>query len=200
MDYILVFALSLDTLFACIAYGTGRIKIPLLSKLVLALVGTGFFGISILCNRGLGAFLPAAVIRYIGFFILLFMGCISLFETLITRWLNHYLKHKNELTLSCFDFVFNIYIDKTCADLDKSKNLSPAEAFFLAIPLSVDSLVTGLSIGSSMEIALLSCSLVFGFFAASLGTYLGARLTDTRYDLSWISGVILILLAVFKIL
>lgn len=96
-----------------------------------------------------------------------------------------------------------VYADETRADWDHSKTLSPREALLLAIPLSADSLVTGLSIAPSpLKIAAL---LLFSFFlgcaASGAGAVAGRRAAAaSRRDLSWLSGVLLLLIAFAKVL
>lgn len=46
-SFLLVVALSLDSFLASLAYGAQKIRIPLRSTLLIALIGTSFLGVSI---------------------------------------------------------------------------------------------------------------------------------------------------------
>lgn len=203
MEFLLVAALSLDTLFACVAYGAQRIRMPLGSRAVVAAVGSGFMGLSLLLGRLLDYLLPDGSIQWIGFLALMVMGCLNLFEHLIKGTLKRFTHDGQTVRFHCFDlsFVLKVYIDNTKADLDQSKRLSPGEALLLALPLSADSLITGLSLTSAwpFSLLLLAFSFLCGMLAAALGNWAGCRIGGGRRDLSWLGGVILILLAIAKL-
>lgn len=204
MDYILILALSFDTLLACMAYGTKKIKVPILSKLVIVCVGTAFLAISIVFGGILQELISSKVLSIIGFTVLMLIGLMNLFESIIKKFLSKYATSEKPLNIKCFDlnFAVNIYLDKTNADADNSKSLSCKEAFLLAIPLSIDSLITGLSVVSSWraDLILLTFSIVCGFIFATIGTCIGIKISNNSYDLSWISGIVLICIAVFKLI
>lgn len=200
-NWLLTAVLSLDTLFACMAYGIQKIKIPFRSALVMAAVGTCFLQISILARNFIGYLFPEEVIRYLGFAVLIIMGMLNIFQSLLK---NIFRRDKTfRLHISDFNFVLNICIDETKADLDRSKKLSVKEAFLLALTLSADSLLTGFSItADAVTFGLLSLfSFCLGVLAVLAGTKIGVRLCRGKErNLSWLSGMILIGIAFFKIL
>ncbi len=205
MDFLLVFALSLDTFFAAVACGADKIRIPFRSSLVMASVGTGCLALSLLLRGLLEQILPYDWIRLAGFVLLFLLGITALFQAGIKAALSRRAQKKEPLTFTCFNWscVLSVYADETRADWDHSKTLSPREALLLAIPLSADSLVTGLSIAPSpLKIAAL---LLFSFFlgcaASGAGAVAGRRAAAaSRRDLSWLSGVLLVLIAFAKVL
>ena len=99
-------------------------------------------------------------------------------------------------------FVIDVYIDETRADIDHSKILSAKEAIYLAIALSIDSLATGIAFGMAIndpkEVLLIS--FVMGILILTIGQWLGRRISKAvSYDLSWMTGVILLILAFSRI-
>ncbi len=198
-NWLLVTALSLDTLFACIAYGIKRIRIPILSAVIMAAVGSGCLLLSILLRGLCGSLLPKALIRYIGFAVLIAMGMLSLFQSLLKGLLRQ--DKTISFRLSELSFVLQICIDETEADRDASKRLSGREAFLLALTLSADSLLTGFSVYTTP----LSCGLLglfsfaLGIVAVLIGVAIGRHATGNGCNLSWLSGILLLAIAFFKI-
>jgi hypothetical protein len=125
------------TLFACIACEIKQIRIPALSRVVMALVGNRMPGRLACHGRGvlqsLMALVPAALDRILA---LLLMGSANLFEDLLKRWVKRHLNGSRQLAFRCFDlsFVLGIYVDNTKADWDDSKVLLPARGVFAFLP------------------------------------------------------------------
>ena len=199
-NWFLVAALSLDTLFACIAYGVKSIRIPFRSAVVIALTGMLFLQLSILIRCFCGYWLPVPVVRYLGFTVLIVMGMASLFQSLLKAIFRQ--NRTIRFSVSQISFALNICIDETRADLDCSKLLSVREAFVLALALSADSLLTGFSISADAVLFLLlsAFSFLMGLAAVMLGTAAGHRMTGSEKNLSWLSGLLLIVIAFMKIL
>ncbi len=194
-------ALSLDTLFACVAYGVKKIRIPFLSAAVIAAVGTGFLVMSVLLRELTGRIFPEQLIRYIGFAVLIVMGMINLFQSLLKSLLRR--DKTIRFNVSEYSFVLKICLDETEADIDDSKQLSPREACLLALTLSADSLLTGFSIQvAPFSFAMLGLfSFVMGLFAVLIGTAAGRRVSENSCcNLSWLSGLLLIVIAFMKIM
>jgi putative sporulation protein YtaF len=110
--------------------------------------------------------------------------------------------YNNRKTVKFLGLVIDIYLDETKADKDMSNTLSPGEAFALAAALSVDSLASGLGAGlvgvNIFRIAVISVAM--GIIAITLGGLLGRFAgLKSKLDLSWMSGAILIVLAVLKL-
>lgn len=203
-NWLLVTVLSLDTLFACMTYGIKKIKIPFISAAAIAVVGSGCLMISILTRCFADYLLVNStaenLIKYIGFAVLIMMGMVNIFQSLLKRIFQR--EKTIRFNISELNFVLNICIDETKADVDCSKKLSVWEACLLAATLSVDSLLSGFSIqGNISELAGLGLySLLMGLLAVYGGIFLGKRMSRCGYNLSWLSGLILILIAFFKII
>ncbi len=98
------------------------------------------------------------------------------------------------------DFVVCVYLDETKADCDSSKNLSAKEALTLALALSADSLASGFGagLGNPNIVRIVIASLLAGLCAIAVGDFLGQKVSCKKPNVSWLSGVILILLGLFK--
>lgn len=98
--------------------------------------------------------------------------------------------------------MVNIYIDETKADKDMSKILDSKEAIYLAIALSLDSITIGFGSGlSSMNyLNVLFFSFFMGFTSIFSGLTIGKKLSnEIKFNLSWISGILLIILAFLRL-
>lgn len=201
---LLVIAVCIDAFATSISYGISKIKIPFISALIISITGTGFLACSLFFARILSEFINPQVCIIVSVTLLIALGVINLFQNTIKSYLKKHKGRKN-VSFSLFDvsFVIDIILDDTKADADNSKHLSSCEAFGLAIALSIDSLATGFSVGLSIQNILvpIALSLAVGLLAIIVGCMIGQRISrKTSVNLSWISGVMLIVLAVSKLL
>lgn len=132
------------------------------------------------------------------------LGIYYLFESLIKSYIGAHLNPNKKIRLSLFDFqlVIDIYVDEIKADFDNSKSLSPKEALYLATALSLDSLAIGFgsSLGDINYLRVILLSLIFDMVAVSTGLFIGRKFAEkSRVNISWLAGVILIILAILKI-
>lgn len=203
MDIILlVLAVCVDSFIVSLTYGTQSIRIPMKSTLIIAGFGTFFLGVSLYLAKFLQQFFSFQVCRYISFMILFIIGIISLFQTQMKRYLKKHKEGKLMFSFKEISFVIDVFIDETKADADSSKVLSTSEAIYLAIALSIDSLATGLAFGMAVhdprEVLLIS--FLMGILILTIGQIIGKRISSKiNYDLSWMSGVILIILSFSRI-
>lgn len=201
---LLVLAVCIDAFATSVSYGMGKIKIPFFSALIISLIGTSFLAFSIICAKILSNFINPHTCVTLSVILLIILGITNLFQNSLKSFLRKH-KGKKNVSFSLFDisFVIDIFLDETKADIDNSKTLSPKEALALAIALSLDSLASGFSAGLSVkhfwEPVVLS--LIIGVFAVIIGSIIGRRISrKTDINLSWISGVVLISLAIIKVI
>lgn len=201
----LVTAVVLSTdIFACgLAYGASKIKIPLKSAAVISLICGAALGVTLFLGGLLRPYISTVAVKYISFAILMAIGVFKLFEEGVKLLLAK--TSKKELSLRIFDFrlILRVFQDETQADKNKDKVLSVAEAVSLAAATSLDSLAVGFSAGLTCASPwlLLLCVVTTGFAAVAGGTALGKKLASkTKVNLSWISGLVLIIIAVSKLL
>lgn len=200
-----VTALSTDALIASLAYGSNKIKIPFISVLVISLLCTGILGISLLAGTFLKPFLPTEFMKGISFTILFFLGIIKLLDNIIKAIIDRHNVIQKEIKFSMLNlnFILNIYADPKGADVDESKILSPREALSLGVALSFDSLAAGIgaALGNINIIAVIFSSLLLSMASIKCGEMIGHKLCEkVPFQLSWLSGVILIALAFARVL
>lgn len=199
MDIVLlVLAVCIDSFIVSMAYGAQSIKIPLKSVMIIAGFGTFFLGVSLYLAKFLQQFFSLQICYYISFTILFIIGIISLFQTQMKYYLKKHKEGKLMFSLKEISFVVDVYIDETKADADHSKVLSAKEAVYLAIALSIDSLATGIAFGMAVQDPreVLLISFLMGVMILAIGQWIGKRISKVLdFDLSWITGVILLILA-----
>lgn len=203
MDLVLVLFMSFDTLLACIACSSQQISIPFHSKAVIACIGSLCLGLSFALAGVLSAILPHDLFRIIGCGALVITALFCLFEGAFQRLSQYIATHCDsfQLQFKRMRIVLEVYAENTRADQDSSGILSAKEAIMLALPLSLDSLLTGLSIVITPgKAAFLLCfSFGCGIGAAACGSLIGRRLRNAcGSHASVISGIALLGIACLK--
>ena len=138
------------------------------------------------------------------FAMLLMLGLTKLFDSTLKALIGPKgsLTRNYEFKVSDFRFFLNVYIDNTAADVDHSLTLSPKESFSLALALSLDGLAAGFGAGlvAANFIQIIIFSLIINIIAILGGCFVGNKIAEkTELNLSWLSGVTLILLAFLKL-
>ena len=202
--FLLAFALSMDALVSGFAYGTNRIKIPLISAFVVSVICSLILAVSLFAGSLLNPFIPENLCIIISFATLFILGIIKLFDSTTKSIIRKHSGLNTELKFSVFNLgiILNIYANPQNADFDKSRGLSPKEAFFLALALSLDGL--GVGFGAALAdvnpVYTVLFSLITNIICVLLGFQLGYRLSSRLSpNLSWIGGLILITLAFTKL-
>ena len=201
---ILASSLSLDALTAGFAYGSNKIKIPFLSVQIINLICSGFTGLALLFGAILKDYIPHGLTIGICFTILFVLGIIKLMDGITKTIIRKYSNLKKELKFSIFNFKFilKLYADPEAADVDHSKSISPMEAASIAIALSLDGIAVGFgaALGNVNGLYVFLFSLITNAVAIIAGRRLGEKIaTKIPFNLSWLSGVILIALAFSKL-
>lgn len=197
-------ALSTDAFIASFAYGSNKIKIPFSSLQVISFICTVFLAISLLLGAILKPFLPGYLLKATSFSILFILGIIKLMDNIIKSIINKHTVINKEIKFELlnFNFILNIYANPKDADIDESKLLSPKEAVSLAIALSIDSLAAGFgaALGNVNLFAILIATLIISMISIKSGERLGNMISDkVPFQLSWLSGILLITLAFFRL-
>ncbi len=201
--FLIVVAVCIDIFIMSVTYGIEKIKIPMFSCFIVSFTGTFFLALSILFSKFLGSFIPPWLCTVISVICLYILGIIGLFQN---GFKSHLRKNhgKKEVTFTAFNmsFFINIILDESVADIDNSKVLSIREAFMLGIVLSIDSISTGCSVGMTLDhvwLTILSC-LIVGFFSVILGGFVGKKFAKQKAPkITWLSGLLLIILATAKL-
>lgn len=201
---LLVSALSIDAFAASVAYGTNQIRMPIGSILLIDFICAFFLGVSLLFGTLVRMVVPEGILIIISFITLMILGIYYLFEGIIKSSLKKSPDPNKRIKINLFKLrvIIDIYMDQTKADFDYSKHLNSKEALYLAFALSLDSLAVGF--GSS--IVKINCwqvilfSLISGIIAIGSGLFVGRKLAlKSKIDLSWLGGIILIILAIMKL-
>lgn len=201
---LLVSALSMDAFIASFAYGTSKIKIPFKSAMTINLVCTTILAIALFLGSIISKYIPSIFTTSICFTVLLMLGMAKLFDSTLKAILNKSGTLSRDLSFKLFDFKFflRVCLDGTEADVDHSYELSPKESFSLAVALSLDGLAAGFSTGLMVTnyVQIILFSLVINIVAVLLGCFIGNKVAQkSELNLSWLSGVTLILLAFLKL-
>lgn len=200
---LLVIALSIDSFLASLAYGTENIRIPLRSAILIASIGVLFLGISLYTATFIQLFIPKDMCKWISFTIFFIVGMGSIFQGTIKRFLRKSKQKQLTFAYSGISFVIDVYLDETKADVDHSKYLSLKEAIYLAIALSIDSLGSGFALGVSIHnpIPVLIISFCVGVLAVLGGSFCGEHfISKADYDLSWMSGILFVILGLSRVI
>ncbi len=193
-------ALSVDSFAAGLSYSAEGIKIPKSSAFVISGICAVVTSLGIGAGKLVNGILPQRVILALSSAILLGLSFIKFFEFSIKICVKKNNTKKDFYFLN-FHFLLEIMCDTTQADADKSKVLSVKEAYALAVALSLDGFVAGISGGlSGLDWGLvLVLTFITGITAIFLGGFSGKRIAEkAQTDLSWISGAILFVLAIMK--
>lgn len=197
-------ALSLDAFVASFAYGSKKIKIPFKSAQVINLICSAITGLSLLVGSIFKQYIPDGFTVAISFIILFILGMVKLFDSITKSIIKKHNDLNKEIKFSLFNFkvILNLYANPEDADIDESKILSPVEAVSLAIALSLDGITVGLgaALGNVNGLAVFICSLITDMIAVLLGSFVGNKVArKAPFNLSWLSGLILIVLAFSKL-
>ena len=137
--------------------------------------------------------LPVKFFQYAGFAILFLLGSSQIMKEMLKAVFQ---KHQPHWNWKALGLVIDICFDETLADTDHSKTLSVRETFAYSAALSLDSLASGL--GAGIQKTEIPFCLFLTFCAGFLLTLLGCKIGKScrfRKNLSWLGGVMLLILA-----
>lgn len=203
--FLLITALSLDAFAASFVYGTDNVKIPAASVAVISGLSTGILLFFLLLGKWFGALIPPDVTAVLSFLLLFLLGLVKLFDSTLKSLIRRSKSSSKKLCFSISDvnFILTVYADPATANREDIAILSPFEALSLGIALSLDSAAAGF--GAGMMVlhlpATILLSLALNTAAVLLGSWLGRVIVKrSNLELSWLSGLLLILLACSKLL
>lgn len=210
--FLLSISSSIDSLGIGITYGIKNTSISNKGKLVIFFVSFIVTIVSLYLGNILKFIFPDFIVDYLGSFLFIIMGIFICFQTLNKNKNidNKKTKISKTKTYSFFIKFLGITIkiikDPISSDLDNSNKIDSKEAFFLALALSMDSLCVGIA-GSIIGINTYIFPFLIGFFQLfflGLGNFLGKKIYNFSSLPSnlWsiVSGILLILLGILKIL
>lgn len=200
---ILVFALCTDTFVASLAYGANRVHVSWGKASLLNGICSLCLGLALGMGSIISSLIPGELTRAICMVSLFILGLVKILDYSIKAYINRHccIRRNLSFSLSGLKVIVNIYGDPMAADVDGSKSLGWKETVFLALAMSIDSLVAG-TMAALLDIpafATLILSFIVGMGMMYAGLGLGRKVAARwKCDLSWVSGVLLIGLALVK--
>lgn len=198
-------AISIDSLTAGLTYGTQRVLIKPFSYLILICVPAAFITAANRISSHILGFLPKAALPILSFTVLAILGFSKLSESLI-RLLAH---RRPSLTrnwgckIKQINIIFTVYLSPEDANQDDLQILSPKEALLLSLALSLDSVLAGIAFHTEPipMAALFLLAALFNLLLFAAGYGFGHLISSVLHvDLSWLSGLFLLLLAIQALL
>lgn len=202
---ILACTLSVDAFIASFAYGSNRIKILFPTVLIISLVSSGILGIFLVLGGIVRPLLSATLSSILSFTVLFLIGMAKILDNVMKSVIRRTgsLSRNIHFSFLHLKFILNVYADPEIADVDNSKSISPLEACSLAIALSLDGMAAGFgaALGNVNGLAVILASFVTNGAAVLLGERIGNRMSaHLRFNISWLSGVVLMILAFTKLI
>ena len=203
--FLFALSCSLDSFVASIAYGANKVKIPFLSIQILNLISTSILALSIFCGAMVRNILPGNGALIISFATLGSLGLFYLLQGISKTYIskNQGLVKKYIFTLFDLTFVTNIYINQIKNDLINVEKISLKEILYLGVALSIDAVVLGFAsaLGSINLKLVVLFSLITNSVFIWFGLLIGRKFAEkSKINLSWLSGIILICLAIIKLI
>mgnify|MGYP005762454179 CR=1 FL=1 len=222
---ILAISSSIDSLGIGITYGIKNTRISYMAKVVLLSISFIISIISIWFGTVLKNILSISFTKYIGGFILIFMGVFMFFQAIkkdknkekFNNLLSSDKLNKNTIQYVNKEKIYSFFIrflgitiqiikNPSSSDFDKSNSIDAKEALFLGLALSLDSFCIGVSL-SMLDIN----SVIFPFAISlfqllfmSFGNYLGCKLNKISHlpDNIWSisSGILLSIIGFCKLI
>ena len=198
-------ALSLDSFVAGFAYGSNNVKISFLSVQIINIICTGVVGLSILAGTLVRDCIPTGLTTGLSFFILLMIGLFKLIDGWMKAFIRRHTNFERQVEFSVFNlrFILSLYADPEQSDADDSKSISATEAVSIALALSLDGLAVGFgaAIGNANGFLVVLWSLLTNTIFLLSGCLIGRKIArQVRFDISWIGGIVLILMAFVRII
>ena len=196
----IVLAISLDAFAISLSYGASRLRIPLRSVFVINVIGTCMLAVALFAGSFIGRVIPHP--EFLAATILFTLGSLKIFDCLVKNAIKK-AQGEKKLTFSAFDFNFilTIYGNPHLADVDKSRHISAKEAVALAIALALDNMAVGLGAGLvANPLPVIGLNLIVGTLAILAGLWIGDKVSSkTGLDISWVGGVVLIVVGTFTL-
>ncbi|MCL2676024.1 MAG: sporulation membrane protein YtaF [Firmicutes bacterium] len=199
-------ACSVDSLITGFAYGVNKVKIPFVSALIINIICSAALTVSLFCGSLVGGIIPDAVTTAVCASVLVLLGVIKIFGPFFKK------RSKKGNTVAEGQDGGAQDVDGFCGSQKRGKSgleaqnkLSLAGAVLLALALSVDGTAVGFGAGianpNAVHYVAVAClSLATGMAFLLFGRFLGGKIAKrTSLNLSWLSGILFIGLAMMKI-
>ena len=198
-------AVSVDSLTAGLTYGTQRVRIRRSAYLVLVFVPALFITLANRIGSCICYFLPENILPFLSFTLLMLLALSKLTESLLRFLARRYpsLSRNWGLKIKQINIIFTVYLSPEDANQEDLQILSAREALLLSLALSLDSVLVGMAFttGPLPLLLLFLLAAFFNFLLFTAGYAFGHLVSSVlRIDLSWLSGLFLLLLALQSLL
>lgn len=199
--FLLAFAVSIDGLTVGITYGMRNVHVPLRSLLIISFFSCMTFLVAMGIGRMLYMFFSPTVANAMGGGILIILGLWMLIQFMLKSD-NKEEKFLMNVEIRSLGIVIQILHKPTMADFDRSGTITGMEAVFLGIALSLDAFGAGVSAAllnySVAFTTFLVCLLSFSFLFSGLKIGKSFRKYDWLQKYSFLPGIMLIVIGIFK--
>jgi len=203
--FMAAFAVSIDAFVGSLAYGMDKINIRLLSSIIINLICTSCLFFSFLLGSALKHYISVNMTIIVSFIILFIIGLIKLLDWYIKKLIRKWIEKDKEISFSLlsFKFILSLYANPEKADVNNSRDICIKEAIPLGIAVGIDGMAVGFaaSLSDINAYALLFFSILLHAIAIHLGFFLGKKAAyKTNWDINWLGGTILIILALTRLI
>lgn len=216
---LLACALSIDALGLAIAYGMRKIKVPLLSMMIIAFFSIFYAALAMYCGSWLAVFLPNNIANLIGILILAIIGIsiiwqgINSKEETVNFDMDQEIEEVAELekTKKIFDLRIkslglNFKLERSAMNTSSStKKVGIGEATYLGFALSVDAIGVGFS-SSMAGISCMATPIAIGIVQLiflCIGLFIGREIAGIKYlnkkVLTIVPGLLILSIAIMRI-
>ena len=202
--FLFLAAVSVDSLTAGLTYGTQRVRIKLPAYLILVCIPAAFVTAANRVGSYIFLLLPETVLPVLSFTLLAVLGLSKLSESLIRFLARKYpsLSRNWGCKIKQINIIFTVYLSPEDANREDLQVLGPKEALLLSLALSLDSVLAGMAFttGTLPLAALFLLSALFNLILFMAGYGFGHLASSVlRVDLSWLSGLFLLILAALSL-
>lgn len=206
---ILLFALAIssDGFMVGVAYGINKIRIPIISRVVIALASTLAVTGSMILGKGISCFISPVMAKTIGALMIIIIALYFILQAIRQKICS--LDHDEEdplisLNINSLGIIIQILKKPATADFDSSGEISLKEAFFLGLALAMDALGAGVGLAlAGMNILLTAVSAgMLKFILISSGMVVGRKIRceNTQGLAPLLTGLILLAIGIIEIM
>lgn len=204
MLFLVAVLLSADSVAAGLSYGVKKIRIPILSKIIIGIC-TMFGGlISVTLGNKIMLFITPFTAKAVGSFIFFALGIWFLLQTLISENVSGGEEIYSHVVKS-LGITVMIVKNPEITDVNQSGIIDAGEAIVIGIALSADVLAAGVGFGLAgiNALALSAATGMFQIIFLSIGIYIGGKFKSLCGGYAKISamlpGIIMILLGIYRL-
>lgn len=200
-------AVSSDGFMVGMAYGVRKIRMPIISLLIICIASASAVTVAMLFGKGLTCFLSPGAASRLG---AITVGAIGVFFLLQSfRQKLGAVESNGEdpilsLSVKPLGIIIQILKEPSSADFDRSGEIGLREAFFLGLALAMDAFGAGIGIamaGYNILFTAISVGML-KFILVSSGLQLGKKVENERWQYlsSVLTGLILLVLGISELI